>query len=155
MAVFQSRQGTIVELTPQEWKRSKKHKKIMQIPRNRWSGKRENMERLDIMGNLWIGMIVSIAVYQGRQWSDRVGNVLGTGHCLRSFLDTRLVMIFAVILRTFRYEIWSDVSNAQQNGIRSERNGSSGRSCEAYSDVSGSVCRRGSEDWLSTRSSPH
>ena len=60
----------------------------------------------------------------GRQWSDRVGNVLGTGIVYdRSW--THACYDLRSDTRTFWYEIWSDVSNAQQNGIRSERNGSS------------------------------
>ena len=117
MAVFQKQTGDIVELTPQGMEEIQKHKNNYADSTKPLSGKERTWSAWD-MGNLWIGMIVSIAVYQvasglivsGMSWAQALFTIV-LGHTL--------VMIFAVILGHF------GTKYAQQNGIRSERNGSS------------------------------
>ena len=99
MAVFQKQTGDIVELTPQGMEEIQKHKNNYADSTKPLSGKERTWSAWD-MGNLWIGMIVSIAVYQvasglivsGMSWAQALFTIV-LGHTL--------VMIFAVILGHF------------------------------------------------------
>lgn len=99
MGAFQRQIGDMVELTPKVKRKSINTKIIMQMQTKPLSSKERNWSAWD-MGNLWIGMIVSIAVYQvasglivsGMSWAQALLTIV-LGHTL--------VMIFAVVLGHF------------------------------------------------------
>lgn len=115
MSGYQRQNGDIVELTAAGLEAVRSHKnnyadstRPLAMDERRWSA-------WD-MGNLWIGMLVSIAVYQvasglivsGMSWGegsvyDCAGTFPGDGICGGS--------------GTFRYEIRFDLSHALQDGV--------------------------------------
>ena len=99
MGAFQRQIGDMVELTPEGEKEIHKYKNNYADATKPLSSKERNWSAWD-MGNLWIGMIVSIAVYQvasglivsGMSWAQALLTIV-LGHTL--------VMIFAVALGHF------------------------------------------------------
>ena len=99
MGAFQRQIGDMVELTPEGEKEIHKYKNNYADATKPLSSKERNWSAWD-MGNLWIGMIVSIAVYQvasglivsGMSWAQALLTIV-LGHTL--------VMIFAVVLGHF------------------------------------------------------
>ena len=99
MGAFQRQIGDMVELTPEGEKEIHKYKNNYADATKPLSSKERNWSAWD-MGNLWIGMIVSIAVYQvasglivsGMSWAQALFAIV-LGHTL--------VMIFAVVLGHF------------------------------------------------------
>lgn len=99
MSIYQKQTGDIVELTPEGMEEIQKHKNNYADSTKPVAEKDRKWTAWD-MGNLWIGMIVSIAVYQvasglivsGMSWLQASFTIV-LGHTL--------VMIFAVILGHF------------------------------------------------------
>lgn len=99
MSIYQKQTGDIVELTPEGMEEIQKHKNNYADSTKPVAEKDRKWTAWD-MGNLWIGMIVSIAVYQvasglivsGMSWLQALFTIV-LGHTL--------VMIFAVILGHF------------------------------------------------------
>lgn len=107
MGAFQRQIGDMVELTPEGEKEIHKYKNNYADATKPLSSKERNWSAWD-MGNLWIGMIVSIAVYQvasglivsGMSWAQALLTIV-LGHTLvmilQLFLDISVQSMDLVI----------------------------------------------------------
>lgn len=140
MGAFQRQIGDMVELTPEGEKEIHKYKNNYADATKPLSSKERNWSAWD-MGNLWIGMIVSIAVYQvasglivsGMSWAQALLTIV-LGHTL--------VMIFAVVLGHFgtKYGLGYPMLSKMVFGSK----GTVARQLSVeYLGVSGSVFRHG------------
>ena len=115
MGAFQRQIGDMVELTPEGEKEIHKYKNNYADATKPLSSKERNWSAWD-MGNLWIGMIVSIAVYQvasglivsGMSWAQALLTIV-LGHTL--------VMIFSSCSWTFRYKVWTGYPMLSKIGV--------------------------------------
>ena len=105
MGAFQRQIGDMVELTPEGEKEIHKYKNNYADATKPLSSKERNWSAWD-MGNLWIGMIVSIAVY-------RVASGLIVSGIVNDCIRTYTCYDFCSCSWTFRYKVWTWLSDAQ------------------------------------------